>query len=283
MGRLAEMVAGEGAVATLRLLAVLAHPDDESLGIGGALARYAAEGVETSLVTATRGERGWPGDPQCYPGPAALGRIREAELLAAARALGLREVAFLDYLDGELDRADPAEASARIAGHLRRVRPQVVVSFGPDGAYGHPDHIAIAQFTAAAIVRAADANHVDPAGQPPHTVAKLYYQVVTAPEAAAYQALFGELVMRVDGAERRAAIWPEWAVTTRVDATAHWRAVRAAVACHRSQVPNHGVLARLPAAAHRRLWGEHQTYYRAFSLVNSGAREDDLFAGLRGA
>jgi len=205
----------------LKLMCVLAHPADESLGTGGALARYAAERVETYLVTATRGERGWVGAPDQHPGLAELGRIREAELRAAARALGLREVAFLDYVDGDLDRAVPAEAVARVAGHLRRVRPQVVLTFGPDGAYGHPDHIAIAQFTAAAIVRAADANHVDAAGRPPHAVAKLYYQVVTAPEAAAYQALFGELVMRVDGAERRAAIWPDWAVTTRVDATAH--------------------------------------------------------------
>lgn len=76
----------------LKLMCVLAHPDDESLGTGGTLAKYAAEGIETYLVTATRGERGWKGDEQDNPGLEALGKTREAELLAAARVLGLREV-----------------------------------------------------------------------------------------------------------------------------------------------------------------------------------------------
>ena len=95
---------------SLRLLCVLAHPDDESLGTGGILAKYSAEGVETYLLTATRGERGWPGKPEENPGLTALGRIREAELQAAAAILGLHEVTFLDYLDGDVDQADPAEA-----------------------------------------------------------------------------------------------------------------------------------------------------------------------------
>src|SRR5713101_5857958 len=96
----------------LKLMCILAHPDDESLGNGGILARYAAEGVETYLVTATRGERGWFGDESEYPGAKALGKIREAELLAAAAVLGLHRVEFLDYPDGELDQARPAEVIA---------------------------------------------------------------------------------------------------------------------------------------------------------------------------
>src|SRR6185503_7711886 len=103
-------------------MCVLAHPDDESLGTGGALAKSAAEGVATYLVTATRGERGRFGDGVESPGPEAVGRAREAELLAAARELGLREVRFLDYPDGALAGVDAAEATAKIAGHLRRVR-----------------------------------------------------------------------------------------------------------------------------------------------------------------
>ena len=118
----------------LRLMCVLAHPDDESLAVGGVLARAAAEGIETTLVVATRGERGWPWDPAAYPGPTALGERREGELRAAAKILGVREVTFLDYLDGELDQADPAEVTARVVTELRRTRPQVVVTFGPEGA-----------------------------------------------------------------------------------------------------------------------------------------------------
>ncbi len=118
----------------LKLMCVLAHPDDESLGTGGILAKYATEEVETYLVTATRGERGWFGDESDYPGLEALGKIREAELLAAASVLGIRRVDFLDYIDGDLDQASPAEAVAKIVGHLRRVRPDVVVTFDPTGS-----------------------------------------------------------------------------------------------------------------------------------------------------
>src|SRR5262245_36788653 len=120
-----------------RLMAVLAHPDDESLGIGGTLAKYASEGVEVSLLTATRGDRGRYrdyrfGDPQ-HPGASELGSIRERELRAAASALGVRDVALLDYRDQELDRANPREAIAAIVEHLRRVQPDIIITFGPDG------------------------------------------------------------------------------------------------------------------------------------------------------
>src|SRR5258707_10869460 len=119
-------------------MAVLAHPDDESLGFGGTLAKYASEGVETFLVTATRGEGGryrgnGPGD-ESHPGSEELGKIRVGELHAAAAALGIRELSLLDYRDGALDRAHPAEVVGRIADHLRRARPDVVVTFGPEGA-----------------------------------------------------------------------------------------------------------------------------------------------------
>src|SRR5436305_13450344 len=91
-----------------------------------------------------------------YPGLEALGKRREAELYAAAEVLGLRGIDFLDYIDGDLDQAPAQEAIAKIVGHLRRVKPQVVLTFGPDGCYGHPDHIAISQFTTIATVRAAE-------------------------------------------------------------------------------------------------------------------------------
>jgi LmbE family N-acetylglucosaminyl deacetylase len=263
-------------------MAVLAHPDDESMATGGALARYAAEGIETYLVMATRGERGWFGEPGAYPGPEALGRLREAELHAAAEVLGLREVTFLDYVDGDLDRAEPAGAIGKIVAHLRRVRPQVIITFDPNGMYGHPDHIAIAQFATAAMVAAADASYSGYGAElPPHRVSKLYYRSFRAAEAAAYQAAFGDLVMRVDGAERRLIPWPDWAISTRIDTSAHWQQVWHAITCHRSQLPGYQALQALPNEAHENLWGT-QTYYRALSLVNGGREvERDLFAGLR--
>ena len=138
----------------LRLLGIFAHPDDESLGNGGTFAKYAAEGVAISLITATRGQIGWFGDEDKNPGPEELGRIREGELFAATAVLGVRDVSFLDYVDGQLDRADTPEIVDKIVDHVRRVRPQVVVTFDPQGAYGHPDHIAICQFATAAVIAA---------------------------------------------------------------------------------------------------------------------------------
>ena len=123
---------------TLRLMCILAHPDDESFGTGGTLARYAAEGIETYVITATRGQRGWFGPPEENPGLAALGQIREAELRAAAQALGVKELVLLDYVDGDLDRAEKADAIRQLVAHLRRIRPHVVVTFDPFGVYGHP-------------------------------------------------------------------------------------------------------------------------------------------------
>lgn len=269
---------------SLKLMAVLAHPDDESLGLGGTLAKYAAEGVEISLVTATRGESGrFRGhrDPPEHPGPDALGRIREAELRAAAAALGVRDVALLGYRDRELDRADPREAIRRIVGHVRTVRPQVVITFGPDGAYGHPDHIAISQLATAAVVAAADPAFADGGeSRPPHAVSKLYYIAWPASTWAAYQGAFRDLVSTVDGVERRVVPWPDWAITTVVDTRAWWPTVWRAVSCHDSQVTAYERLGRLAPEHHEALWGR-QSYYRAFSLVNGGReRETDVFEGL---
>lgn len=266
----------------LRLMAVLAHPDDESLGTGGALAKYAAEGVATHLVTATRGERGRFGDSKVSPGPEIVGKAREAELLSAAAELGLREVKFLDYPDGALDKVDTAEAIERIAGHLRRVRPHVVITFGPDGAYGHPDHIAISQLTTAAIVCAADPLFGQPSALgEPHRVAKLYFIAWRTGKWAAYQAALRKLVVKVDGEERQAVPWADWAITTVLDTSRVWPTVWRAVMCHKTQVTIYSKLEELSEEHQRSLFGT-QEFYRAFSIVNGGrAQESDLFEGLR--
>jgi LmbE family N-acetylglucosaminyl deacetylase len=265
---------------TLKLMCVLAHPDDESLGMGGALAKYAAEGVETYVVTATRGERGRSGSVEPLT-PEAVGRLRDAELRAAARELGVHEVSLLGYRDGELDQANPGEAISSIVAHLRRVKPDVVVTFGPDGAYGHPDHVAISQFTTAAIISAADASYAQREQPTPHRVSKLYYLAWRADKWAAYQAALRKLVIMVDGVERQATPWPDWAVTTQIESSAVAAQVWRAVSCHQSQIAIYGQLSRLSEEHHRSLWGSYE-FYRAFSLVNGGRRiESDLFEGLR--
>ena len=269
-----------------RLMAVLAHPDDESLGIGGTLAKYASEGVDVFLLTATRGDagryRGYRPDEDQHPGPSALANIRERELRAAASVLGVRHVSVLDYRDQHLDRADPREALSRIVGHIRRIHPDVVVTFGPDGAYGHPDHIAISQLTTAAIVAAADPAFPGDGSEDlrPHAVSKLYY--IAWPEStwAAYQTAFRKLVSTVEGVERQAVPWPDWAITTVIDTRRFWSTVWRAISCHESQVVAYERLHDLPPDRHEALWG-WQSFYRVFSTVNGGrGRETDLFEGI---
>src|SRR5258708_34197888 len=112
---------------TLKLMCILAHPDDETLGTGPTLVKYAREGVETYLVTATRGERGYESDQQPTPPSEELANRREQELLYAAKLLGLLKVQFVDYIDGDLDRGNPKDAVTTIVSHVLRVRAHVGV------------------------------------------------------------------------------------------------------------------------------------------------------------
>jgi LmbE family N-acetylglucosaminyl deacetylase len=266
----------------LKLLAVFAHPDDESMGMGGALARYAAEGVETYLVCATRGQRGWWESVGPNPGLDGVAAIRTKELENAGKILGLKEIRFMDYVDGDLDQANPNEAVGKIVAHLRRIQPQVVVTFAHDGAYGHPDHIAISQFTNAAVVCAADSGYVDAGHQPPHRVSKLYYFVDSEEIADFFTKYLGAIEFPVDDQVRGEAPWKEWMITTRVDVSSWWKKAWEAILCHKSQLPSLTPLMGLPEDEIRKLLTLQGTFYRAFSLVNGGRRlETDLFEGLR--
>lgn len=272
-----------------RLMAVLAHPDDESMGMGSTLAKYASEGVAVSLVVATRGDAGRyrghaPGTPE-HPGAAALATLREGELHAACDVLGIRERVLLDYHDQQLDRAHPPKVIGEIAREIRRLRPHIVLTFGPEGGYGHPDHIAISQLTAAAIVAAATAGDagadggVD-AGGPAHVVSKFYYLAWPTSVLRAFEAAFRRLASTVDGFERPAVPWPDWMITTEIDTGTHWQAAWRAVACHDSQVAAYERLRGLAPEQHEAIW-RWQHFYRVFSRVNGGrTRETDLFEGI---
>lgn len=131
------------------LLVILAHPDDESFPMGGTLAKYAAEGAQVTLICATRGEAGIPDLSS-----EATGQIRKRELHAAAAALGLAEVRFLGYHDGRLAQAEPEQIIGQLVKVMQEIQPQAVITFGPDGISGHPDHLAIHHFTTQAFDRA---------------------------------------------------------------------------------------------------------------------------------
>ena len=166
---------------------------------------------------------------------------------------------------------------------LREIRPQVVVTFGPEGLYGHPDHIAISQWTTSALVGAGDACYPGAEELEPHRIAKLYYRTGTAEWFEHYMPLFGDLIMHIDGRERRATPWQPWIITTRLDTRAYWQQVWDAVHCHQTQLRYRHKLQDVTEWLQLQLWGQ-QEYYRVLSLVNGGREEEhDLFEGLRPA
>jgi LmbE family N-acetylglucosaminyl deacetylase len=142
------------------LLAIFAHPDDESIVAGGALARYAAEGWRTALICATRGEWG-PISDESLTDYENLGETRERELREACAVLGVSWLRFLDIEDGGVNKLDEAAEYAtleKLARSIRELRPQIIITFGPDGLYGHEDHIAIGKLATRARDMAGDSN-----------------------------------------------------------------------------------------------------------------------------
>jgi LmbE family N-acetylglucosaminyl deacetylase len=268
--------------ANLKLLCVFAHPDDESMGMGGTLAKYAAEGVETYYVCASRGERGWFGLEEQNPGLERLGQIRTQELQNAVKELGMKELHFLNYIDGDVDQADNNEAISKIVTHIRKIKPQVVVTFPPDGNYGHPDHIAIGQYTNAAVLCAADSNYQDPDILSAHRVFKLYYMVDGEDFINLVAPFMGDMTFPVDDQIRGEVTWKNWIITTRIEMAEHCHAAWRAIQCHQSQLPTIGALAEIHEDAATAVLAMQGTFYRAFSLVNGGRKvETDLFEGLR--
>ncbi len=132
------------------LLLVMAHPDDESMGAGGLVLRHTRNSVATHLVCATYGEAGWMGKPLGAK-QADLPEIRAQELEEAAQALALSGVELWDYPDGGVASSDQKQITQRIWEQIGKVRPRVVVGWGADGGYGHPDHIAVGACTDAAV------------------------------------------------------------------------------------------------------------------------------------
>src|SRR5450759_5263897 len=132
------------------LLVVMAHPDDESMGCGGLVLRHTRAGIPVSLICATRGEAGWTGKP-IGSKKEDLAQIRTGELEDAAAALAIGGIEVWDYPDGSVTRCDQQEITQRIWEQISKLRPKAVVGWGPDGAYGHPDHIALGACTDLAV------------------------------------------------------------------------------------------------------------------------------------
>lgn len=129
------------------ILLVFAHPDDESSSIAGTTAKYAQRGVAVDLICATRGEKGTRLD---VPPDVDTATARESGLRVAAGIMGIRDIYLLGYVDGDLEKADTGDIADRLIDIMRKVQPEVVITFGPDGISGHPDHIAISRATTVA-------------------------------------------------------------------------------------------------------------------------------------
>ncbi len=213
----------------IRLLGIFAHPDDESFGMAGTLARYAAQGVGTALICATRGEAGQSNG--LADSPQALAALRTRELQCAAQIIGVDRLEVLDWPDGGGNAWDMARLVQQITALIRRIRPAVVVTFDAEGVTRHPDHIAVHRATRLALEGAPDRLGVR----------RLYYVVVTCAEEASPEG-------------PSLACVPPDAVDVTVDIRATEEVKRAALRCHATQAADTRGVLEQPAGA---LSGEH--------------------------
>jgi LmbE family N-acetylglucosaminyl deacetylase len=246
-----------------RLLVVMPHPDDECFGCASTIARYSDEGATVSLVTMTRGGAGlWNG--QEAGDLRRLTDVREQELRDAAHELGVRFVEIFDYPDGALEKVEEVESVRdRFVGDivrcLRMHRPQVVVTFGPEGAYGHPDHKVTSRLTVQACTLTGDPSAYElealALGLSAWSPSKLYFQTATT--------------MAVESLE----LPPQPPITTRVSIHGYEEAKLRAFARHQTQTQEWEPLRKFVAS---------QSEIEVFSLVGASheLREEDLFAGI---
>jgi LmbE family N-acetylglucosaminyl deacetylase len=232
------------------LLAVFAHPDDETYLCGGTLAHYAAAGVRVALVCATLGEAGDIADPALATRET-MPAVRDGELRAAAGLLGLADVYLMGYEDSTLAAVPFPEGAERVAEYLQAIRPDVVVSFGPEGVYGHPDHVAVHRWTKEA-VQIYRGEGAEPRQQPDFP--RLYY---VAPPRSWYRAVSERTRQRgvPDRYGPRVDVLgvPDELVTTRVAVGDAAAARLAAIRAHRSQLFADHPFATLPETDLREL------------------------------
>ncbi|MBV9786987.1 MAG: PIG-L family deacetylase [Chloroflexi bacterium] len=274
------------------ILAAYAHPDDEAFGSGGTLAKYAQSGAQVTLVCATRGEVGEISDPALAT-PENLGQVREQEMLNAAQALGVSDVRFLDYRDsgmaGTDDNHNPAafvnvpaeEVVERLVRIIREVRPQVVVTFDPNGGYGHPDHIAIHQHTVAAFHLAGDPERYPEAG-PVWQPARLFYNAIPRSTFLAMRdrlVAAGEDTSMFDRIEENGMGWPDDQIQAQLDVSgtvgAKWQSLMA----HRTQFGENNMFRRFPEDEVQRMMSQEH-FVLAWPQPTEGFKLSDLFEGV---
>ena len=275
-----------------RLLAVLAHPDDETFGSGGVLARYAAEGVRVAILCATRGEAGEISDPSLATREN-LGEVREQELRSACDVLGVSDLFLLDYRDsgmaGSSDNSDPgalcragsrgvAEEVVRV---IREFRPQVVLAFDPAGAYGHPDHVAMHHAAVEAFGAAGRATEHPEGANRPFSPSKLYYLAFPRSMARELQEAIKATGDESDFADMDAETMgvPDEEITTVIDIADYAQQKERAASCHRTQV-GADPFGWLPESLRTRFLSAEYLVRVEPPFDRSGGNETDLFDGI---
>ena len=270
----------------LTLMAVFAHPDDEAFGTGGTLSKYAAEGCDVYLVTATRGEAGEIAEPDLATS-ADLPFVREQELRCACEAYGIHPPRFLDYADGLLPIVHQGQAVGKVVRLLRELRPQVVVTFGPDGIYGHYDHIAVHRWTTIAVNLAADADcfpHHGGATCKPHQVSKVYYRVLPQQVVEAMGEGDKPAAATMDGVPFYIMGREQDEITTVIDVGDHVAQKLRGIQCHATQVGRHNRFSEEIEQVIQDPTFRQEHFLLAHSTVGwPEGVETDLFAGVRSA
>jgi len=282
----------------LRLMAVHAHPDDESSKGAATLARYVDEGVDVLVVSCTGGERGDVLNPKLQGDPEVerdLPELRRREMATAVAALGVGH-RWLGFVDSGLPEGDPLPplpegcfavqplevASAPLVRLVREFRPHVMTTYNENGGYPHPDHIMTHKVSVEAFEAAGDPTRYPDSGEP-WTPLKLYYDVGFS---RARMTAFHEALLAA-GKESPIGEWlerrqdhPERPITTQVDIT-HWMDRRdAALRAHATQIDPDGWFFAIPNDVQAKVWPTDD-FELARSLVDTNLPEDDLFAGVR--
>lgn len=290
----------------LRLMAVHAHPDDESSKGAATMARYVREGIDVMVCTMTGGERGDVLNPAMDRPEvkADMARIRREEMARAREILGVQQ-RFMGFVDSGLPEGDPkpplpdgsfalvplAEAVAPLVKAVREFRPHVILTYDENGGYPHPDHIKTHQVTVEAFEAAADPDRYPEAGEPWQPL-KLYYFVSF--HQAKYVALHEEMLRRGQDSpyEKIFAQWEERArkreelgikqleITTRIDVADYLEIRDQALLAHATQIDPKSTWFDCPLDVQRAAWPT-EDYHLARSLVDTELPEDDLFAGVR--
>ncbi|GAA1453429.1 mycothiol conjugate amidase Mca [Nocardiopsis tropica] len=285
----------------LRLMAVHAHPDDESSKGAATMARYVDEGVDVLVVTMTGGERGDILNPAMERPEIRenIAAVRREEMNRAREILGIQQE-FAGFVDSGLPEGDPLpplpegcfatlpveEASAPLVESIRRFRPHVILTYDENGGYPHPDHIMTHKVSMHAFDAAGDPDAYPEAGDPWQPL-KLYYFVSFPPER--FEALatvlaergienpFEDWMKRIDERE-----YPRWEITTRVHCSEQFDVANEALKAHETQVDPNGFWFAVPNEVLAEAWPT-EDYHLVRSLVDTEVPEKDLFAGVREA